>query len=68
MLTCSVLHTREVPGSTGSTPIGTPTNIPISVMSTVSPGRYTVLPNVKYRPELGTAGEYENTPKLKAHH
>jgi hypothetical protein len=57
-LTCSVLHTRDVPGSTlrGSPP---PTNTPISVMSTVSPGRYTVEPNVKYRPELGTAGKNE---------
>jgi hypothetical protein len=50
VLTSSVLHTRDVAGSTGSPPS---TNSPISVMNAVCPGRYTVLPNVKYRPELG---------------
>jgi hypothetical protein len=49
VLTCSVLHTRDVPGLLGDE------NSPMSVVSTASPGRYTVSLNVKYRPELGVA-------------
>jgi hypothetical protein len=47
------LHTRDIPGSAARSAI---TN-PISVMITVSPGRYTVLPNMKYRQELGGAAK-----------
>ena len=51
VLTLIVLHTREDPGSgIASTPI------PIPVMSTVSPGRYSVPFKVKYSPVLGDVG------------
>jgi len=42
-----VTHTREEPGSEKEV------NTPISAMSRVSPGRYTIPFNVKYKPELG---------------
>ena len=53
VLTLLVTHTKDKPGSSGEM------KTPIWVMRMVSPGRYTVPSNIKYRPELGTArGNY----------
>ena len=60
MLTLLVTHTR---GESGSVP-----ESPIAVMSTVSPGRYTVPFSVKYIPEVGAAtgdiGHYKEITTL----
>ncbi len=56
-----VSHTRDWPASSGPVLL----NTPISVMSTVSPCRYTTPFSVKYRPELGAAGR--DGMKRKSH-
>ena len=48
-----VTHTKEPPGWSGSVPPG----VPMLVMITVSPDRYTVSLSVKYSPAGGGAAE-----------